>query len=98
MTPHPRHRGTRTYVRPPVSEGSVPLITRLRTASLLTPRISAASLIVTRRVANPVTPQVAFSYTSRHTPRGSRAGPLSAILVALRGPSMLGQAYIVTSG
>src|SRR5215211_9036606 len=43
-----------TYLRPspPVSDRSVPLITRLRTASLLSPRISAASLSVTLLVAN----------------------------------------------
>src|SRR5918998_6948281 len=47
-----------TYLRPssPTSEGSVPLTTRLRMASLLTPSKSAASRIVTRRVANPSPP------------------------------------------
>jgi biotin operon repressor len=39
----------------PVSERYVPLTTRLRTASLLTPRMSAASLIVTLQAANLVT-------------------------------------------
>src|SRR5215203_2219835 len=49
-----------TYLRPspPVSDRSVPLITRLRTASLLNPRISAASLSVTLLVANPSPPRL----------------------------------------
>src|SRR5215207_557664 len=49
---------TYTYLRPssPTSERSVPLTTRLRIASLLTPSKSAASRIVTRRVANPSPP------------------------------------------
>src|SRR5215208_3633725 len=73
-----------TYLRPspPVSDRSVPLITRFRTASLLRPRISAASLSVTLLVANPSPPRLSAFLVVSYPYRPQRK-PLEAVLGAV---------------
>src|SRR5829696_5554147 len=61
----------------PTSEGSVPLTTRLRMASLLTPSKPAASRIVNRRVANsspPASPPLPFAGGKHPHQKGRECG------------------------